>query len=252
MKTKTKRLVSGVGINDADYVTQISITLSGTGKNRKRKVIWCCPYYRTWAGMLKRGYSQKQKKVRPTYEDCTVCKDWHTFSNFKAWMEKQDWQGKELDKDLLVRGNKTYSPETCIFIDYVINTFLTEPNVGAEGLPGTVWDKQRKKFTAQISNPFTKKNEKLGRYDSQIDAHKAWLARKLEFATELAYGQDNIMVRDALIARYENYKYHVSREEMFDMLLSDIVLPWPSLSEDEKKVVDANYDKLYKSLEDVL
>ena len=46
--------------------------------------------------------------------------------------------------------------------------------------------------------------------------------------------------------------YHVSKEEMFDMLLSDIVLPWPELSEDEQRVVDANYDKLYKSLEDVL
>ena len=44
--------------------------------------------------------------------------------------------------------------------------------------------------------------------------------------------------------------FHVSREEMFDMLLSDIKLPWPELSQDEKKVVDANYDKLYKSLED--
>ena len=44
--------------------------------------------------------------------------------------------------------------------------------------------------------------------------------------------------------------YHVSREEMFDMLLSDIVLPWPSLSEEEQRVVDANYDKLYKALED--
>ena len=44
--------------------------------------------------------------------------------------------------------------------------------------------------------------------------------------------------------------YHVSREEMFDMLLSETKLPWPELSEDEQKVVDANYDKLYKSLED--
>ena len=45
-------------------------------------------------------------------------------------------------------------------------------------------------------------------------------------------------------------RFHVSEEEMFDMLLSDIKLPWPELSEDEKKVVDANYDKLYKSLEE--
>ena len=45
-------------------------------------------------------------------------------------------------------------------------------------------------------------------------------------------------------------RFHVSREEMFDILLSDIKLPWPELSEEEQKVVDANYDKLYKSLED--
>ncbi len=44
--------------------------------------------------------------------------------------------------------------------------------------------------------------------------------------------------------------FHTSREEMFDILLSDIKLPWPELSEEDQKVVDANYDKLYKSLED--
>ena len=46
--------------------------------------------------------------------------------------------------------------------------------------------------------------------------------------------------------------FHTNEEEMFDMLISDIVLPWPRLSAEEQKVVDANYDKLYKSLEDVL
>lgn len=44
--------------------------------------------------------------------------------------------------------------------------------------------------------------------------------------------------------------FHTKEEEMFDILLSDIVLPWPELSEEEQKIVDANYDKLYKSLED--
>ena len=44
--------------------------------------------------------------------------------------------------------------------------------------------------------------------------------------------------------------YHVSREEMVDMLLSEIKLPWPELSDEDQRVVDANYDKLYKSLED--
>ena len=39
-------------------------------------------------------------------------------------------------------------------------------------------------------------------------------------------------------------------DEAVDALLSDIVIPWPTLSESEQRVVDANYDKLYKSLED--
>ena len=44
--------------------------------------------------------------------------------------------------------------------------------------------------------------------------------------------------------------FHTNEEEMFDILISDIVLPWSELSEEEQKVVDANYDKLYKALEE--
>ena len=45
--------------------------------------------------------------------------------------------------------------------------------------------------------------------------------------------------------------FHVSKEEsILDILVSDIKLPWPDLSESEQRVVNANYDKLYKSLED--
>ena len=44
--------------------------------------------------------------------------------------------------------------------------------------------------------------------------------------------------------------FHTNEEEMFDILLSETKLPWPELSEDEKRVVNKNYDKLYKSLED--
>lgn len=47
---------------------------------------------------------------------CSVCEEWLTFSNFKRWMEQQDYEGKALDKDLLVSQNKTYSSETCVFV----------------------------------------------------------------------------------------------------------------------------------------
>ena len=42
--------------------------------------------------------------------------------------------------------------------------------------------------------------------------------------------------------------FHVSKEErvesILDMLISDIKLPWPELSEEEQRVVDKNYEDL--------
>ena len=76
--------------------------------------------------MLQRCYSESHLVRQPTYKGCSVCEEWLTFSNFKSWMEQQDWEGKQLDKDLLVYKNKIYSPETCVFVSSVINSFFVE------------------------------------------------------------------------------------------------------------------------------
>ena len=67
---------------------------------------------------------------RPAYKDVVVRQEWLTFSNFKRWMEKQDWEGKQLDKDIIVLGNKVYSPETCAFVLGVTNGFITAREAG--------------------------------------------------------------------------------------------------------------------------
>ena len=123
---KGKKLVYGVGINDADYATQIKKTIGYENGKQKQKLIWSCHFYEKWKSMLERCYSERFKIKFPTYKDCTVCEEWLTFSNFKSWMEEQDWQGKELDKDLLVVGNKIYSPQTCCFLTKMINTFIMD------------------------------------------------------------------------------------------------------------------------------
>ena len=97
-----RRLNYGIGVNDA---------VSSSHD---------CKYQKTWHHMLERCYNGKNEN----YKDCTVCKDWLLFSNFEKWMKKQDWHGKELDKDILVLGNKIYSPETCIFVDSSINLLI--------------------------------------------------------------------------------------------------------------------------------
>jgi hypothetical protein len=187
--------VYGVGINDAGYVVQPTV-------NSERVV---CPFYRVWKSMLARCYSDKDHTRRPTYIGCSVCEDWLTFSIFKEWMVKQVWEGKQLDKDLLITGNKTYSPEACVFVPHLVNSFtLDRAKDRGEFLIGCCWDKPTKKFMAYCNNPFTKKREYLGLFAIELEAHLAWKTRKHELACQLAESEyvTDERVAAALRVRY--------------------------------------------------
>ena len=101
-----KKLTYGVGINDANYQVQPRI----------KGIKYMCPFYQKWQSMLNRAYNKKYIARQPTYIGISVCYKWLTFSNFKRWMEKQDWVGKALDKDIIYPNNKEYSPKTCYFV----------------------------------------------------------------------------------------------------------------------------------------
>lgn len=187
--------VFGVGINDAGY--QVSRYEDG-------KRVWACPFYVKWKDMLKRCYRDSYKETNPTYTECSVCNDWIYFTKFKSWMEQQDWEGKQLDKDLLVTGNKVYSPETCVFIDNKVNTFLIERNASRGAWPIGV-SASGKRFSAYCRVLGKKGNEYLGKFDTPEEAHQAWLAFKLGQACILADEQTDDRIAKALISRYENY-----------------------------------------------
>lgn len=200
---KSKKRVYGVGLNDADYVLQKEETVGYINGKRKRKIVGFCPYYRTWENMLKRCYSARFQERNPAYKDCTVSDEWLTFSNFKRWMEKQNWEGKQLDKDLLFEGNKVYGPDTCVFITQTVNKFTTDRGADRGKWPiGVNWHKGANKFQSLCSNPFTKKQEYLGLFTCEQQAHNAWRKRKLELAHELAAIQTDPRVAKALIERY--------------------------------------------------
>lgn len=201
-----KKLVYGIGINDSDYVVKKWETIGCVNGKRKRKQVWICPFYKAWKSMLVRCYSSKHQERHPTYKGCSVSEDWLTFSNFKRWMEAQDWEGKHLDKDLLFEGNKVYSEETCVFVSSLTNTFVNESNSARGNLPiGVSWFDRDSKYRVNISNPFTKKREHIGYFHCPQEAHQAWLKRKLELAHLLAAEQTDQRVAKALISRYENY-----------------------------------------------
>ena len=198
------KLVYGVGINDADYAVTKKEIIEVNGK-RKQKLVWECPYYRVWLNMLQRCYSAKYQEKKPTYRCCSVSQEWLTFSVFKCWMESQDFGGKQLDKDLLFEGNKVYSTETCVFVTSMVNSFTTDSGASrGEWLLGVHWHKRDGKFVSMCSNPFTKKQEHLGYFTCELEAHQSWLKRKLEMAHLLAAEQTDERVAKALIERYTN------------------------------------------------
>jgi hypothetical protein len=193
-----KRLVQGVGVNDAEYNVLLYETVDG-----KWKIVWTCPYYRRWHDMLTRCYSEKCHEKYPTYVGCSVCEEWLTFSNFKCWMEQQDWENKQLDKDLLKVGNKEYNPENCVFVTKIVNTFLSDRGKARGEFPLGV-SSYKGKFIAQCSNPFTGKQEYLGYFDCPEQAHLVWKKRKHELAYQLA---DSEHVTDERVAQALRTRY---------------------------------------------
>jgi hypothetical protein len=184
------KLVCGVATNDADY--EVDSIVNG--------VRYICPFYLRWKSMLSRCYKNDGGYKRRTYLNCTVCDEWLTFSNFKKWMETQDWQGKEIDKDLISKGNRIYSPEFCVFVDRLTNSFIV--NSEKSDSIGAAICKKTHKFQVRCRNPFSGEREWLGLYHSANQAHEVWRNRKHEFACMLADMQSDERAAMALRSRF--------------------------------------------------
>lgn len=163
--------------------------------------------YEVWHGMITRADDAKWKETHPTYKDCTVCDEWRDFQVFAKWYTDNiyDFPGKlDLDKDLLIEGNKHYSPETCLIIPHVVNQFIADVGVKKEsGLPKGV-DKQGNRYAAYIGGG--RRLLYLGAFDTAREASKAYKAAKAEQMREFAQGFTFYCpkkVIDAMQKRYE-------------------------------------------------
>jgi hypothetical protein len=186
---KKPKLVYGVGVNDADYV------VFPTGPDGKRGM---CLYYQAWKDMLERAYNPKFHARYPTYIGVTVCEEWHSFMAFRAWMETQDWEGKHLDKDIIVPGNKVYSPATCVFVPGQINSLLCDSAASRGEWPiGVTWNKQAEKFRAHIRE--NGRLRQLGYFTTPEAAHLAWRKEKLRIVRHAARECDDPRVSAGLL-----------------------------------------------------
>lgn len=131
------KLVQGVGYNDKSCAA-----LTYEGKITKE--------YQLWTSILERCYNKKFLEKNPTYLGCTVSEEFKHYHLFHAWCQKQVGFGKEgyqLDKDILVEGNKEYSSNTCCFVPRALNSLLKKPT---RDLPVGV-TRYKDKFQARCS-----------------------------------------------------------------------------------------------------
>jgi hypothetical protein len=160
--------------------------------------------YQSWMDMLKRVFKPKY----PTYKDVTCCNEWLLYENFYEWLHSQEnfdkWLNGErwaIDKDILVKGNKIYSPDTCCLVPHEINTlFVKSEKTRGEYPIGVSKRNDRNGFQAKII--YGKKNNKakstLYNYSTVEEAFNAYKFSKESYIKQLAqeeYDKNNITKR---------------------------------------------------------
>lgn len=193
--------VYGVGVNDS------GIPVKKYGKELKEYNLWRC--------MLKRCYSDEYHQVQPTYKECEVEPFLLSFTNFYNFVRslkgfgEVDEKGRpfQMDKDILVKGNKTYSVDTICFVPQEINLFLLKRTSKRGELPiGVYYDKSAGRLVSRLS--LGKKKLFLGCFDTPEEAFNAYKVAKEAQAKVLAEkwkSKIDTRVYDALM----NYKVSI-------------------------------------------
>ncbi len=140
--------------------------------------------FQLWKNMLKRCYSEVSFKKSPSYEQCLTSETFNHYQQFKTWCNNQIGfgnEGWELDKDILIKGNKIYSEDTCCFVPKEINLLLVKHDKGRGNYSlGVDYHKSRKQFRARCSD------KHLGWFNTEIEAFNAYKTAKEDFIKSLA------------------------------------------------------------------
>ena len=145
--------------------------------------------YRLWHNMLTRCYSDGFRNKYPTYEGCEASENFKYYEYFYEWCHKQigfDNEWWHLDKDLLVKGDKVYSEDSCVFLPQEINKVLTKSDKTRGKHPiGVSWHKRDKAFIARVHKN-KGVSEHLGCFKTEIEAFIAYKTAKETFIKEQA------------------------------------------------------------------
>ncbi len=186
-------------------------------KNRKTGKLEILKEYDCWKQMLRRCYNEKWLKTHDFYKGCSVCEEWYNFGNFYKWIINEPnykkWEvgkGWCLDKDIINKGNKEYSPNKCCLVPQRINCLFTKTNKKRGKYPiGVHYSLKAKHYVAQIS--VIKDNKKIikfiGYFSTEQEAFKAYKIAKEQCIRKVAieeWGKGNISEKlDKAMIKYK-------------------------------------------------
>lgn len=197
---ESKHIRNGFGIRSPYEKLTLGVGYMGEGVYSSKN---SPDSYSIWANMLKRCYSEVFQNRHPSYKGCTVCEEWHDYQVFAEWYVSHNSYGLryDLDKDLLLEGNRVYSPETCCMIPEEINIAIAKQGNSANGLPIGIQRQGVSTFRADYAG--LKGDRYIGAFSSIGEALAAYKKAKKGYILELA----------------EKWKYLVSLE-VYESLLS--------------------------------
>ena len=172
--------------------------------------------YSIWKSMITRCYSNKDYigKRNDCYKDVKVCEEWHNYSNFKKWYDENyyeiDGEVMALDKDIIIKRNKIYSPETCVFVPKFINIAMAKGGHGKKNrsMPiGVSFDKRRGKYFSRLR--MFGELVHLGTFDSPIKAFDVYKSAKEKYIKRVA-DEYKDKIPERLYKALYNYKVEIT------------------------------------------
>lgn len=194
--------VYGAGMTGNKYPAKIN------GRNTKE--------YDTWTNMIQRCFNIKLKEKQPTYENVDCCYEWlhfekfyewlHSQPNFDKWYENKRWA---IDKDILIKRSKIYSPETCCLVPQNVNCLFLKREAERGIYPIGVTYKNEG-FLASCHNPFTNRREELGYYSTPEKAFYVYKAYKEDLIKQVAQIEfDKGNITEECYQAMMNYKVEI-------------------------------------------
>lgn len=144
--------------------------------------------YKTWYSMINRCYNKDFHNIEKTYKDCSVCNEWLCYENFEKWYNENyyeiDGENMHLDKDIIIKGNKVYSSETCCFVPQRINKLFIKNDKIRGDLPiGVSHNRSRHNFLVQCC---TKTNRTKKYFKDKNEAFLFYKNIKEKYIKEVA------------------------------------------------------------------